>query len=149
MIHSRIIRPADVFPFVSKYAKCRQENFLALTLSAAHDVIKVHHITKGLVNQVLVHPRECFFPAIVDNAVALIFAHNHPSGSLSFSPEDMGVARRLCEAGSILGFHILDHIVFTRSNRLSSLREEGTFPVEFDKENFSQCVADSYLYGGR
>jgi len=137
-----IIRPADVYPCVSEYANCRQENFLVLTLTGAHDVINTHHISKGLVNKTIVHPRECYFPAIVDNASAVIFAHNHPSGRVEFSPDDVDLSKRLCMAGEILGFHVVDHIVFARNNAYRSLRETGDFPDEFDDEELDQYVAD-------
>ncbi len=71
----------DVLELTRKWKKRREENFLVITLDNAHAVIKIHHISKGLVNQALAHPRECFFPAIKDYSVAVVFVHNHPSGN--------------------------------------------------------------------
>jgi len=140
-VRSSVIKyPIDVYPFVSKYADCRQENFLVITLSGVHEVINVHHISKGLVNKTITHPRECFFPAIVDNAVAVIFAHNHPSGHVGVSSDDMDVTKCLCMAGKILGFHIVDHIVFADSGKFCSLRQEGVLPEEFTQSELDKYV---------
>jgi len=118
--------PVDVLPLLKRWRNCRQENFIVLTLNGEHAVIKVHHISKGLVNKTIVHPRECYYPAIKDNAVAVLFAHNHPSGCVSPSQEDKDLTRRLCMAGEILGFHVVDHVIFSKHEfAWCSLRKEG------------------------
>jgi len=140
-----IKKPADIIPVVKRYAKRRQENFLAITLDGAHRVIKLHHISKGLVNKTIVHPRECYYPAIKDNASAIVFAHNHPSGQLDISPEDMEITKRLCMAGKILGFHVVDHIIFTKNHeRYRSFREYGKFSSceYFEQKELDQFVAE-------
>jgi len=71
----------------------------------------------------LVHPREVFQPAIAIGAVALVIAHNHPSGDPSPSAEDLEVTRRLADAGRLLGVTLLDHIVWTRGGAFHSVRE--------------------------
>jgi DNA repair protein RadC len=97
----------------------RQEHFLAATLDGAHQLIKVHVVTKGLVNRTVVHPREVFRPAIEDNAEAIIVCHNHPSGTLEASPEDIDITKRLLEAARIVGIQILDHLIISRRGWLS------------------------------
>ena len=136
--------PTDVLPLLKRWRNCRQENFLAITLDGNHSVIKVHHISKGLANRTIVHPRECYYPAIRDNAVAIIFAHNHPSGSASPSPEDEEITKRLCMAGRILGFHVVDHIIFTKhSHTFRSLREWGIInDEEYSQYELEQFVAE-------
>jgi len=122
----QIKSPVDVLPLLKRWRNCRQENFLAITLDGSHSVIKIHHISKGLVNKTIVHPRECYYPAIKDNAVAVLFAHNHPSGSVKPSQEDVDVTQQLCKAGAILGFHVLDHVIFSKYEfAWCSLRKEG------------------------
>jgi len=139
-----ITQPADILPVVKKYANCRQENFLAVTLDANHRVIKMHHISKGLVNKTIVHPRECYYPAIKDNASAIVFAHNHPSGAIDPSPEDEEITKRLCMASKILGFHMLDHIIFTKySHKWLSFRKCGIiFNGDYKQHEFDQFVAE-------
>jgi len=135
--------PADIFPLVKRYANSRQENFLAITLTGSHYVIKVHHITKGLANKTIVHPRESFYPAIKDNASAIIFAHNHPSGNVIVSPEDEDITKRLCMAGDILGFHVVDHIIFAKNEKWLSCRQCGIIhDDDFVKEEIDRFIAE-------
>lgn len=67
----------------------------------------------------LIHPREVFCDPLKDRAASIILAHNHPSGNLDPSSEDIEVTKRLKEAGDILGISILDHIIFSSRNYLS------------------------------
>ena len=93
------------------YRNQETEHFLVATLDGSHRIINLRMITKGLVNRTIVHPREVFRGAIADNAVAIIIAHNHPSGNLTPSPEDHSITIRLVEAGEILGIKVIDHII--------------------------------------
>jgi len=141
MDRAKIKKPVDVLPLVKRYKNCRQENFLAITLDGNHSAIKVHHVTKGVTNKTIIHPRECFYHAIKDNAVAVIFAHNHPSGSVDPSQEDEKITKQLCMAGRILGFHVLDHIIFSKYGNYESFRERGTI----DDDEYSQWELEQYV----
>lgn len=109
-----ISSPKDVLPVLQKYARRKQEEFIVITLDTANNIIKIRSITKGLVDRSVVHPREVFRPAILDNAVSIIIAHNHPSGSLKPSPEDEGLTKRIEEAGEIIGIKVLDHLIISK-----------------------------------
>jgi len=91
----RILSPKDILNATQKWKKRREENFLAITLDGAHAIIKIHHITKGLLNRTIVHPRECFFPAIRDYCAAIAFVHNHPSNNEEPSMEDDIITNKL------------------------------------------------------
>jgi DNA repair protein RadC len=119
----RINKPMDALPFLANLRGRRQECFAALTLDAGHQVIRLHEITVGLANQSQVHPRETFACALEDRAVGLIIAHNHPSGSLQPSVEDLTTTRRLAEAGRVLGIPLLDHLIVGEEGFVS-LREK-------------------------
>lgn len=121
----RIASPKDAFNALTRYANARCERFIVLTLDGAHQLIASRIISMGLVNRTVVHPREVFFPAIKDNAVAIIVAHNHPSGRLDPSPEDLEITRRLRESGEILGISLLDHVVFHKKTGFYSFVEHG------------------------
>jgi DNA repair protein RadC len=119
--------PGDVYNFLkNRFGGKRQEHFLCLTLNGAHEVIKSHVVTIGILNRTIVHPREVFYRAIKDNAAAIIIAHNHPSGRTVPSPEDEELTRRLKEAGEIMGIPILEHLIITKKNGYYSFREHGT-----------------------
>jgi len=85
-------------------------------------------ITLGLANATLIHPREVFRPAIQDAALSIILIHNHPSGDISPSLEDLRTTKKLIEAGKIIEIEILDHIIIGKQNgepHFMSFREEG------------------------
>lgn len=103
--------PQDVLPFVTQYRYDSQENFLTVTLTGAHEVINVRHITKGILDTCQVHPREVFAGAIEDRASSVILVHNHPSGNLDPSRHDLLMTEELKKCGEILGIPILDHII--------------------------------------
>jgi len=119
-IYDRII---DSIPIETLFYN---EYFFGITLNGAHQIIDIHTITKGLVNRTLVHPREVFRPVLLDNATAIIVAHNHPSGNLEPSREDKDITNRLKEAGDLLGIKVLDHIIFS-SNGYRSMLENNDF----------------------
>ncbi|MCL2440485.1 MAG: DNA repair protein RadC [Treponema sp.] len=122
----KIRQPIDIYFFLQRYAKNRKEQFFTITLDGEHKVIGIHIVSIGIANQTIVHPREVYYHAIKDNACALIFAHNHPSGQLAISPPDEEITDRLKSAGKIMGFHIIDHLIFNKKSFLS-MRENGYF----------------------
>lgn len=124
----KIESAVDVFPLVRHYASQKQEHFISITLNGAHEVIKTRVVTVGLVNSTQVHPREVFADAITDRATAIIVAHNHPSGKLTPSPEDLRTTRSIVEAGKLLGIKVLDHVIFGRDGFLS-LQETGQMGI--------------------
>ena len=102
------------------------ECFVCVTLNSSNKVIGTHIVSQGLVNRTLVHPREVFRPAIMDNAAAIIIAHNHPSGSLEPSLDDKDVTRHMKQAGDIIGINVLDHLIVGPSiNGYFSFLEEN------------------------
>lgn len=136
--------PYDVVGLLKKWKNQPQENFLTITLDGAHQVIKIHHITKGLVNRTIVHPRECYCPAIKDYAAAVVFVHNHTSGNVDPSEEDNDTTRRLCLASAILGINVLDHVIITKNKKYYSFREMGKISDEFsydEEEKFIEELA--------
>lgn len=120
----RIAAPKDIYPLISHFADRKQEHFLCISLNGAHEVISARRITSGLVNKTVVHPREIFADPIMDRACAIVVAHNHPSGNVDPSKEDIDITKRLREAGDVLGIPLLDHLVFC-SNAYYSFVEHG------------------------
>jgi len=114
-----IREPKDVLPYIRHIADKKQEYFVCLTLNGANEVIQSRVVTVGLLDSSQVHPREVFADAISDRAAAVILAHNHPSGALEPSEEDLRLTRQLVEAGRIVGINVLDHIIVTRRGHLS------------------------------
>ena len=122
---SIFIRKAeDVLPLISYISDKKQEYFLCISLNGANEVIGNRVVTVGLLNTNQVHPREVFVDAISDRAASVIVAHNHPSGILKPSPDDIAITRQLVEAGKILGIPVLDHIIITKKGHIS-FKEKG------------------------
>jgi DNA repair protein RadC len=119
-----IQKAEDVLPLISYIAEKKQEYFLCVSLNGANEVIGNRVVTVGLLNANQVHPREVFVDAISDRAASIILAHNHPSGILKPSPDDIATTEQLMDAGKILGISVLDHIIITKKGHLS-LKESG------------------------
>lgn len=117
----RISFPADVLPLIRHYADRKQEHFLCISINGANEVIASRVVSVGLVNRTQVHPREVFADPITDRASAIIIAHNHPSGGLTPSKEDLEITKQLKSAGETLGIRLLDHIIFNHKGHYSFL----------------------------
>ena len=119
-----ISTPNDLFLEVKHFATREQEQFIVIVLNGAHEVINIFTATIGLVNRALIHPREVFSDPIARRATAIILAHNHPSGILEPSREDITTTSRLAESGEILGIKVIDHLIFSTKSYYS-FREHG------------------------
>jgi DNA repair protein RadC len=89
----------------------KKEHFYVLCLDTRNRVNNKTQVSIGNLDSSIVHPREVFKVAISSLASAVIFVHNHPSGDLEPSAEDINLTRRLVEAGELLGITVLDHII--------------------------------------
>jgi DNA repair protein RadC len=99
-----------------------QERFAVLLLDTKHRLIGTQTITIGTATETLAHPRDIFREVIRQAATRAIVAHNHPSGNLEPSPEDIELTRQLLEGGRVLGIPILDHLILGHGN-YQSLRQ--------------------------
>ena len=97
---------------------------MIIMLNTKNRVIAKKTVSIGHLQASLVHPREMFKEAIKRSSAALILVHNHPSGDLTPSREDITTTERLREAGAVLGIDVLDHII-VGDNRYFSFREHG------------------------
>lgn len=124
---STIRSPIDayrVFEEVLNLSKKTREHFAIVTLNVKNTVVGVHELHVGSLNASVVHPRDIFQAALLNNAASIIACHNHPSGTVVPSKEDIDVTERIKQAGEILGIELLDHIIIGEENFLS-LREKG------------------------
>lgn len=101
-----------------------KELFMLVLLNSQNQILATQEISKGTVNETIVHPREVFREAIRRNSTALVLAHNHPSGNPEPSKEDLEITRRLSEGGRLLGIEVLDHLIIG-DGQYVSLRERG------------------------
>jgi DNA repair protein RadC len=116
----------DAVAQLQELRAAKKEHFVALYLNARNQLIHKETISIGTLNASLVHPREIFEPALRLLASQIIVAHNHPSGDITPSDEDLKITSRLRSAGELLGIEVLDHIIIVEKN-FSSLKESGNF----------------------
>lgn len=122
---NHVTGPGVAYEIAKKFiGNADREHFITLLLNTKNCIAAVNTVSVGNLNSTIVHPREVFKPAILASANALILAHNHPSGDPTPSSEDIGVTKRLVEAGKLLGIPVLDHIV-VGENTYCSLTERG------------------------
>jgi DNA repair protein RadC len=121
---TKIRGPEDIIPLVAYLNRKEQEHFVSISLNGAHEVKQVRVLTVGLVNSCQIHPREVLCHAITDHATSLVVAHNHPSGDLTPSHQDIQLTERLGDAAALIGIPLLDHVIFTHRGFLS-FKSEG------------------------
>lgn len=105
--------------FRSVFEDSPVELFVVVHLNSNNYVSGFEVVSKGTLNASLVHSREVFRSAILRNAASVIVAHNHPSGNLQPSSEDIQITKKLVQAGKILDIQVLDHVIFTHDGYFS------------------------------
>ena len=104
----------DVYDYLQDMRNLPKEHLRGLYLNSHNHIIRDEVISIGTINANMIHPREVFRPAIECNAAAVVIAHNHPSGEVTPSTEDVEVTHQLIQAGKILGISLLDHVIITK-----------------------------------
>jgi len=120
LVHS----PADVAGLLmSEMGLLDQEQLRVVLLNNRNAVLASPIVYQGNVNTSVIRLAELFREAVRHNAVAIIVAHNHPSGDPTPSPEDVRVTEQLVAAGKTLDIEVLDHLVIGQQ-RYVSLKEQ-------------------------
>lgn len=101
-----------------------REHFWVMGLNIQNKILYVECISTGNVDSSIVDPREVFRTAIARYASKILVSHNHPSGALDPSPEDIAVTKNLCKAGKILNLPVIDHVIITYDG-YCSFKEEN------------------------
>lgn len=122
----RIVRsPEDGYKLLKLFLEDKdREYFIVVSLNCKNQPVSINICHIGSLNASIVHPREVMKSAILSNAASIIVGHNHPSGKVDPSREDIEVTKRLVEAGKIIGIELLDHIIIGE-NSFVSLKEKG------------------------
>ena len=105
-----------------------EEYVYLLSLDTKCKVLGIFEVGHGTVNACLLHTREIMIRNVLCGASAFIVAHNHPSGELSISRDDVSTTKKLYEAGELMGIHLLDHIIIGREDEKEayySMAEHG------------------------
>ena len=119
-----IMGPQSAYSYLRAMANAKTERLVALYLSVAGWPIQRKTISIGTLANTPAHPREILGPAIRCNAYQYVIAHNHPSGNLEPSQEDILMTQNLREASDLMGIYLVDHLIVSR-NGYTSLKERG------------------------
>jgi DNA repair protein RadC len=112
---------------LSTYKKetiCYKEYFKVLFLNQANQILGYTLISEGGITETCADVRLIMQAALLTNSVALILAHNHPSGNLKPSPEDIRLTKQVREASNFMRIKILDHIILS-DTEYYSFADEG------------------------
>jgi len=115
----RSLGTADVYELLSDLLAAEKEHFVVFHLNQALTVLTREVVYVGTVNEVVLRIGELFRSAIVSNATVLILAHNHPSGRLKPSKNDIVVTRQMKKAGKLLDIQVIDHLIFSEEGYYS------------------------------
>ncbi len=120
-----IANPKDAAQFLPfKLATLEHESFWVMFLNNSHRVLAFEELSRGTINQSSVYPREVLKRSLQLNASALIFAHNHPSGSAKPSEADINITGKLKQVLSIVDVEVLDHFIVAGDSTIS-MAEKG------------------------
>ena len=120
----RLLAPSAVAAMCRSFRRSKKEYFFSFLVDTQNRIIERHGVSVGTLNASLIHPRECFRRAIIKRACGVVFVHNHPSGSLEPSVEDLAVAKRLTEVGKLIGIEVMDNLIVT-STGYKSFKEQN------------------------
>ncbi len=116
----KIYSSESIFNYYKEKLKDKlQEYFYCVYLDTKNHIIKDKLLFIGTINQSLVHPREVFKEAYLLSATSIICIHNHPSGNVNPSNNDIIITKQLKEVGTLLGINVLDHIIIGKDSYYS------------------------------
>lgn len=118
-----ILSAQDAVALVSDLKDKKQEHLVCLYLNARNALLKKEIISIGTLDKSIIHPREIFAPGLEMHAAAVILVHNHPSGDPSPSEQDKQVAKRIIEAGQLMGINVVDFLIIAKNGVHSILGE--------------------------
>lgn len=101
------------------------EHLIVLLMNSKNKVIGMERVYVGNVSAALVRVGELFRAAIRLNACGIVLAHNHPSGEVEPSPEDLHLTAEVIAAGRLLDIAVLDHVIVAEGGAFLSLRDRG------------------------
>jgi DNA repair protein RadC len=112
--------PKDVYEYYGPLiGGLKHELFKVAAVDGKNALIKDTTISKVILDASIVHPREVFKFVLNENASALFLIHNHPSGILKPSDDDLKITERLCSAGELMGIRVIDHVIVTEEDYYS------------------------------
>lgn len=116
---SSLITTEDILSHLNFIRNKKQEYVICLSLDSGNHLIARRTVTIGTLSSSLIHPREIFAAPLKDRAASIVIAHNHPSGDMTPSKDDIAATQQLVAAGRILGVAMWDHLIVTKEDSYS------------------------------
>ena len=111
-----VLSAQDAISLTSDIKDKKKEHLICLYLNARNALLQKEVVSIGTLDKSIVHPREIFGPAVELRAAGIILVHNHPSGDVTPSKQDIDVVQTLLEAGKIMGVNVIDFIIVSENN---------------------------------
>lgn len=128
----QISQPSDVVKLLQKeIGSFTREHFVMIGLNTKNEVTTLYTVHIGTLDMSIIHPRDSFQVAILNNCKSVIFAHNHPSQDVTLSVNDIMVGKRLKLIGELLSIDVLDSLVVSNNN-YTSLEELELLETELN-----------------
>lgn len=126
LLERQVVRcPDDIIDYLRiSVGSLKDERFMTLFLNARNEIVAFEVVSEGTVNSTVVYPRKIFGNALRHKATAMILVHNHPSGSLKVSADDIKLTKNLKRTAETLGIVIHDHLIVTNDDYVS-LSQKG------------------------
>ncbi|MFH0989868.1 MAG: JAB domain-containing protein [bacterium] len=116
-----IQNPEDAAKLMREYiGLVDREHFVMLLLNAMNKVDGIHTVSIGVLTGTMFHAREVFKTAILGSACSIVLGHNHPSGSIQPSKEDLEMTKKLSEVGELVGIKMVDSLIVTEESYWSA-----------------------------
>lgn len=126
--------PQAIIEFMQSQTKnYSSEAVFVVNLDARNQVINFTKISVGTVSKSLIAGREVFKSSILSNATAILLFHNHVSGDVEPSKDDLAITNVLIQCGQLLGIPLLDHIIVNGKNYYSFLEHHELYPDIYDQ----------------
>lgn len=106
-----ILSVKDIWNLCADFRSLKKEHVVAFYFDTQQRLIERRIISIGTLDASLLHPRDVFEPALQLSAAGVVLVHNHPSGNLEPSGEDIAITTRVADAGEILGVSLIDHVI--------------------------------------
>jgi DNA repair protein RadC len=143
----QITNPRDLVELGQKFLKnADREMFVMVCLNIKNHINCIHLVSMGTINHTVVSPREVMKAALLSNATAIAFIHNHPSGDAEPSVEDVQITEKLVRCGELFEIRVLDHVIISDESNYVSFLEKGLIgqdlsmpQVKKDKEPPVRC----------
>ncbi|MEK6828310.1 MAG: JAB domain-containing protein, partial [Nanoarchaeota archaeon] len=118
-----VLSSKDAISITSDIRDKKKEYLVCLYLNARNALLKKEIISIGILDKSIIHPREIFGPAVELRAAGIVLLHNHPSGDVTPSKQDIEVVNKILEAGKIMGVNVVDFIIVSENDTHSFFTE--------------------------